>query len=180
MRTKSLALSALAALLVLAAAPGHAVRKDDATRKSKNGRVEGSVGGAGVVIEYGRPNVNGRVIWGDLVPWGKVWRTGADEATTIAFDRDVTIEGRPLARGTYSLFTLPGEKGWTVIFNKTAEQWGAFDYDAKQDALRVEVAPRAHEATETLTFSLEGNAVVLRWEKLEVAFRVAAGAASAG
>lgn len=174
MSPKKLAVSAFATLLVLAAVPALAVRGDDAKRLSKNGHAEGTAGGVGVVIEYGRPNVKGRVIWGDLVPWGKVWRTGADEATTIAFDRDVTIEGKPLARGTYGLFTVPGEKGWTVVFNKVADQWGAFDYDARQDALRVEVAPRPHEATETLTFTLEGDAVVLRWEKVEVAFRVGA------
>ena len=175
MRFRSLAVAATIALLAFAAAPVSAGRGDDAKRKSKNGRVEGSVGGAGVVIEYGRPNVSGREIWGALVPWGQVWRTGADEATTIAFDRDVTVEGKPLAKGTYSLFTIPAEKGWTVVFNRVAEQWGAYDYDAKQDVLRVEVAARAHEMTETLTFALEGDAVVLRWEKLEVPFRVAGG-----
>jgi hypothetical protein len=175
MRTRKLAAAAVVALLALAAAaPASAGRGDDAKRKSKNGRVEGSAGGAGVVIEYGRPNVNGRKVWGELVPWGQVWRTGADEATTIAFDRDVTVEGRPLAKGTYSLFSIPAEKGWTIVFNRVAEQWGAFDYDAKQDALRVEVAARAHEQTETLTFALEQDAVVLRWEKLEVPFQVRA------
>ncbi|KAB2950951.1 MAG: DUF2911 domain-containing protein [Thermoanaerobaculia bacterium] len=175
MRTMSLAVAVASAALALAtAAPASAGRGDDAQRKSKNGRVEGSVGGAAVVIEYGRPNVNGREVWGALVPWGQVWRTGADEATTISFDRDVAIAGQPLAKGTYALFTIPGEKSWTIVFNRVAAQWGAFDYDAKQDALRVEVAARAHEPTETLTFALEGDTVVLRWERLEVPFAVRA------
>jgi len=176
MGTKSsrVAAAVLLALALAAAAPAAAGRGDDAQRKSKNGRVEGSVGGATVVIEYGRPNVGGRAIWGDLVPWGKVWRAGADEATTVAFDRDVAIEGRPLAKGTYALFAIPGQDGWTIVFNRVAEQWGAYDYDAQQDALRVGVSARAHEMTETLTFALEGDAVVLRWEKLEVPFTVKA------
>jgi hypothetical protein len=162
-------------LLAVAAAPLVAQRADDADRPSKNGHTAGTAGGAGVVIEYGRPNVKGRAIWGALVPWGQVWRTGANEATTIAFDRDVTIDGQKLAAGTYALFTIPTEKSWTVIFNKTAQQWGAFKYDASQDALRVTIEPAAAEMVESLEFSIQGDKVVMRWEKLRIEFRVAAG-----
>jgi hypothetical protein len=118
--------------------------------------------------------VGGRVIWGGLVPYGQVWRAGADEATTITFDRDVKIEGQALPKGTYALFAIPTATTWTLIFNKTAKQWGAFDYDVKQDALRVTVTPRAGENVEALDFVIEGDAVVLRWEKLAVPFKVAA------
>ena len=167
-------LIALVALLAGIAAPVLAQRADDAKRPSKNGRTAGAVGGVNVVLEYGRPLVNGRAIWGSLVPYGQVWRTGANEATTISFDKDVLIEGQKLAAGTYALFTIPAEKSWTVIFNKTAQQWGAFKYDAAQDALRVTVAPATGDMVEAMDFVLEGDHVVLRWEKLRVGFAVAA------
>lgn len=161
------------ALTFALALPALAGRGDDAKRKSKNGKTEGSIAGVQVVVEYGRPNVSGRAIWGALVPYGKVWRTGADEATTVSFAKDVLIEGHKLAAGTYALFTIPGETEWTVIFNKTAEQWGAFDYDAKQDALRVNVKPGAAAApVESLDFVIEGGRVVMRWEKVAVGFEV--------
>lgn len=163
------------ALAALAALPALAQRGDDSKRRSKNGRAEGTAGGAQVVVEYGRPSVNGRAIWGALVPYGKVWRTGADEATTVTVDRDVVVEGELLLVGTYALFTIPGESSWTVIFNRVAEQWGAFDHDPGQDALRVEVVPRAHDHVETFEIAVEGDALVLRWEKLEVPVHLAAG-----
>jgi Protein of unknown function (DUF2911) len=167
---------ALVALLGLAfALPAVAQRGDDAKRKSKNGRAEGTIAGVEVQVEYGRPSVNGRAVWGKLVPYGKVWRTGADEATTITFAKDVRVEGQPLAAGTYSLFTVPGEKEWQVVFNKTARQWGAFEYDAGQDALRVTVTPETGDHVEALEFAVAGDQVVLRWEKLRVAFRVEPG-----
>jgi Protein of unknown function (DUF2911) len=168
------ALATAATVALTVALPTLAQRGDDAGRVSKNGRTEGTIGGVTVTVEYGRPNVKGRTIWGGLVPYGQVWRAGADEATTIAFDQSVTVEGKPLAAGTYGLFTIPGEKAWTVIFNKTAKQWGAFKYEAAQDALRVEVAPRPHGFTETLTFEIAGDEVVLSWDKLAVPFRLAA------
>jgi len=160
--------------LVLATGAVLAERGDDADRPSKNGKTEGTIDGVGVVLEYGRPNVKGRTIWGGLVPYGKVWRTGANEATTITFSADVTVEGEKLAAGTYGLFTLPGKDEWVVIFNKVANQWGAFEYDAGQDALRVTVAPQASEENvEAMDFVIDGSSVVLRWEKLTVPFKVA-------
>jgi len=172
---RKLSILSAVALALVVAAPVLAQRGDDAKRKSKNGHAEGDIAGVHVVIDYGRPSVGGRQIWGALVPYGQVWRTGADEATTISFDKDVTIEGQPLAAGTYGLFTIPTAGKWTVIFNKTANQWGAFKYDAGQDALRVEVSPAAHEAVEQLTFAVSESKVVLTWEQLAVEFRVAAG-----
>jgi len=173
MTRSTLVALAIPGLALALALPALAVRGDDAKRKSKNGKTEGTVAGVAVTVEYGRPNVAGREIWGKLVPWGQVWRTGADEATAITFAKDVLVEGQKLAAGTYALFTIPGEKEWTVIFNKTAEQWGAFDYDAKQDALRVTVKPGAAAApVESLDFVIEGDRVVMRWEKLAVGFAV--------
>ncbi len=165
-----LSLLALAAL----ALPVLAGRGDDADRKSKNGKTEGTIDGVEVTLEYGRPNVKGREIWGGLVPFGKVWRTGADEATTISFSDDVTIDGEPLPAGTYALFTIPGEDEWVFIFNKVADQWGAFSHDAGQDALRVSAEPEAAEHVESMEFAIDGSSVVLRWEELAVGFEVAA------
>jgi len=158
--------------LLAVAVSAFAERGDDSERKSKNGKTEGQIGDVNVVLEYGRPNVKGREVWGGLVPYGKVWRTGADEATTVTFSDDVKVEGQELPAGTYGLFTIPGEDEWTVIFNKTADQWGAFDYDAKQDALRVMVKPEKEEHVESLDFVIADASIVLRWELLAVPFRI--------
>jgi len=174
MRLRFLLLCALALLTVLAVLPAAAERGDDAERASKNGKTTGTIDGVAVTLEYGRPNVKERKIWGGLVPYDQVWRTGANEATTISFDHDVTIDGQPLAAGTYALFTIPTEGDWTVIFNKTAEQWGAFDYDQGEDALRITVKPQEHDMVETMDFAIDGDQVVLRWEKLAVPFTVKA------
>ena len=88
-------------------------------------------------VTYSRPQANGREVFGNLVPYGKVWRTGANEATEIKFYQDVTIDGKKLAAGTYSLFTIPEKDAWTIIFNKDLDYWGAYSYNQKQDALRV-------------------------------------------
>ncbi len=163
-----------ALVLALIALPVLAGRADDANRKSKNGKTEGTIDGVEITLEYGRPNVKERKIWGGLVSYGKVWRTGADEATTISFSADVTIGGRKLAAGTYGLFTVPGEKEWELVFNTVADQWGAFNHDAGKDALRAKATPTASEHVESMDFVIEGSSVVLRWEKLAVAFEVAA------
>ena len=162
-------------LVVLAGAiPTWAARGDDKERKSKNGKVESTVGGAQVVIDYGRPSVAGRKIWGALVPFGEVWRAGADEATTISFDKNVIIEGQSLAAGRYALFLIPSEGEWTVVFNKVADQWGAYKYDAKNDALRVTVKPQVHAPVETLEYAVVGDRVELHWENVAVGFSVKA------
>lgn len=147
-------------------------RGDDADRKSKNGETTATIDGVDVRITYGRPQVRDRAIWGKLVPYDEVWRTGADEATTITFSSDVLIEGEPLSAGTYALFTVPSQESWTVIFNEVAEQWGGYDYEANQDVLRVEVEPTTGDHVEELTFSVEGNTVTLAWGTLRVPFRV--------
>lgn len=168
-----LSIAAFALSLTVFAAAALAQRGDDSSRKSKNGSASGTIDGVSIAIEYGRPKVRGRDIWGALVPFGKVWRTGADEATTIRFDQDVHVEGQALAAGTYALFTLPGKDRWTIIFNKRAQQWGAYGQDTGEDALRVTVTPQASGHTEALTFSVEADRVVLRWAELAVGFGVA-------
>jgi hypothetical protein len=136
-----------------------------------------TVGLTDVTITYSRPGVKGRVIWGELVPYDKVWRTGANEATSITFSTDVKVNGQPLAAGTYSFHTIPTKSDWTVIFNKKADQWGSYSYDEKEDALRVQVKTQPHEMTEWMEFSLPDIAVdkatvALDWEKLRVPFEI--------
>jgi hypothetical protein len=131
-----------------------------------------------ITVKYHRPLVNGRKIWGGLVPYGKVWRVGANENTTIEFSDPVSVEGKPLDKGTYGLHMIPNPDSWTVIFSKTNTAWGSYSYDQKEDALRVDVKPRPlTENKEALEFDFEdlkptSTAVTLKWEKLSVPFNV--------
>jgi Protein of unknown function (DUF2911) len=132
-----------------------------------------------ITIKYHRPLVNGRKIWGGLVPYGKVWRAGANENTTIEFSDPVSVEGKPLDKGVYGLHMIPNPDSWTVIFSKTNTGWGSYSYDQKEDALRVDVKPRPlAENKEALEFEFgdlkpTSTAVTLKWEKLGVPFNVA-------
>jgi len=142
-------------------------------RPSQKGDVFQTVGLTDVKIAYSRPGVKGRTIWGGLVPYDKVWRTGANEATTISFTTDVKVKGQALPAGTYSLHTIPTPTDWTIIFNKAADQWGSYSYNDSMDALRIQVTPQAHEMTEWMTFSfpqisVESATIALDWEKLRV------------
>jgi tetratricopeptide (TPR) repeat protein len=126
---------------------------------------------------YHRPEVGGREIWGKTVPYGKVWRAGANENTTITFSDDVSVEGKPLAAGTYGLHTIPDKDQWTIIFSKNSTSWGSFSYDEKEDALRVTTKPQAADFREAITYTFEevkpdSAAATLRWEKLAVPFHV--------
>lgn len=167
----------VAVLTTLLTLPALAQRGSDKPRVSPNASVSQTIGVTEVTISYGRPGVKGRTVWGELVPYGKVWRTGANEATTISFSKDVIIEGELLPAGTYGLFTVPKDGEWIIVFNKNAQQWGAFDYEASQDALRVKVKPQAADKQEWMSFSFEdlspnGATVVLRWDKLAVPFKI--------
>ena len=145
---------------------------DKANRPSPPATASGKVNGATITINYGSPSVKGRPVWdasSTLAPYGKVWRSGANEATTFETDKDVTVEGKTLAAGKYGFFTIPGEKEWTIIFNKVANQWGAFKYDQGQDALRVMAKPaKSAQMNERLVYDVTGKGVVLRWENVEL------------
>jgi hypothetical protein len=131
-----------------------------------------------ITVNYHRPLVNGRKIWGGLVPYGKVWRVGANENTTIEFSDPVSVEGKPLDKGTYGLHMIPNQDSWTVIFSKTNTAWGSYSYDQKEDALRVDVKPKTlTQSEEALEFEFEdlkptSTAVTLKWEKLGIPFTV--------
>ena len=131
-----------------------------------------------ITVNYHRPLVNGRKIWGALVPYGKVWRVGANENTTIEFSDPVSVEGKPLDKGVYGLHMIPNQDSCTVIFSKTNSAWGSYSYDQKDDALRVDVKPKPlAENDEALEFEFENlkptsTAVTMKWEKLGVPFTV--------
>lgn len=144
---------------------------------SQGARITQRVGVTDITISYHRPLLNNRKVWDDLVPYGKVWRAGANENTTISFSDPVTIEGQPLDRGTYGLHMIPTADQWTIIFSKNSTSWGAFTYDQAEDALRVNVKPQTAEMHEALTYDfdqLKPDSVVaeLEWEKVVVPFRI--------
>ena len=172
-------------------------------RPSQRASVMQTIGVTDVTITYSRPGVKGRKIWGDplpeqasvqgeatldnqnvrpkdavIVPWGHIWRTGANEATTFEVTDDVLINGQKLAAGSYSLHTIPTKDEWTVVFNGTANQWGSFDYDPKKDTLRVKAKPQwGNENTEWLQYTIDpvtdnSARVNIRWEKVTVPFTV--------
>src|SRR4051794_36345880 len=136
------------------------------------------VGLTDIKITYHRPLVNGRKIWGGLVPLGEVWRAGANENTVIDFGDAVTVEGQPLPKGTYGLHMIPTADTWTVIFSKMSTAWGSYTYGQKEDALRVTVKPRATEMEEALEYDFEdlkadSATMTLKWEKVAVPVKIA-------
>jgi len=171
-------------------------------RPSQKASVSQTIGVTDVTITYSRPGVKGRKIWGDplpgqtatgeatlddqnkrpkdavIVPWGHVWRTGANEATTFVVTDDVLINGQKLAAGSYSLHTIPTKDEWTIVFNGTANQWGSFSYDPAKDTLRVKAKPQwVNENQEWLEYTFDpvtddSAQVNIRWEKISVPFTV--------
>ncbi len=146
-------------------------------RTSQHGVTTQTIGLSTVTIDYSRPLAGTREVWGKTVPYGKVWRAGANENTTIAFSDDVSIEGKPLAAGTYGLHMIPDKDQWTIIFSKNSTSWGSFSYDEKEDALRVTVKPATDQNFDALTYTFDdvkpdSAVATLRWEKLAVPFRV--------
>jgi len=146
-------------------------------RPSPWASIEQKVGVTDLAITYYRPGVKGRTIWGELVPFGKVWRTGANNATTFSISTDAKIDGHDLAAGKYAIHTIPGKEMWTVIFNSDWDKSG-MEYDEAKDVLRVEVKPRAMaERVERMQFAVpelddDSARVALQWDMLEVSFEV--------
>ncbi len=150
----------------------------DLPRQSQHAVVTQRIGITDITVNYHRPLVNSRQIWGKVVPYGEVWRAGANENTTVTFTDPVTIEGQPLDKGTYGLHMIPGENQWTVIFSKMSTAWGSFSYKQDEDALRVTVKPQTAEFHNALTYDFDdvkpdSTVVTLRWDKVAVPFKVA-------
>lgn len=130
-------------------------------------QAEGQIGGTKISIDYGAPSVKGRTVWGGLEQYDKVWRAGANENTTVTFDKEVTMGGKKLAAGKYGFFIIPKEKGdWVVIFNKVNDKWGAFSYNQAEDALRVNVRPKfVKDTQEQLAYSVGKKSIDFAWDK---------------
>jgi hypothetical protein len=177
---KTLTLKPFAVCLAILALGGTVSAQNDLNLPdvSQAAEVKQRIALTDITINYHRPLVNGRKIWGGVVPYGKVWRAGANENTTIEFSDPVSVEGKPLAKGIYGLHMIPNPDSWTVIFSKTNTAWGSYSYKEDEDALRVNVKPRPlAEMKEALEFEFEdlkpdSTAVTLKWEKLGVPFTV--------
>ncbi|UFH56019.1 DUF2911 domain-containing protein [Spirosoma sp. KNUC1025] len=146
---------------------------DPSKRPSPPAQAKATVGGKTITINYSQPAVNGREIWGKLVPYGQVWRTGANETTTLEVSDNVTIEGKSLAKGRYALFTIPNEKEWTIVINKTIK-WGAFSYKQDEDVLRVNVpAKKSDKFFERMTIAISNQGVVsINWANAQADFKI--------
>ena len=149
----------------------------DLPQPSPMGEVEQVVGLTKIEIDYSRPSAKERKIFGELVPFGEMWRTGANKNTTIEFDDNVTIEGKVIEKGEYALFTIPNEGEWEFILSKKTDHWGTGDYSKENDVLRFMAKPQATEFTETMTFEFadvrtDRARIELRWEKTRVGFEV--------
>lgn len=167
----------VAGALALSSTPA-AAQAIELPQQSPKARIEQQVGVTQFAVAYSSPGVKGRKIWGSVVPFGEVWRTGANEATTFTASRDFTFGGTSVPAGTYSLFTIPAEGKWTVVLNSNPKTWGSFDYDAAKDVARIEVTPQTMpEARERLAFFFSnatetGARLDLEWEKLRIAIPV--------
>lgn len=153
---------------------GALAQADKSKRPSPPGKATETLArGTTITIDYSQPSLKGRKIGTEIVPYGEIWRTGANEATVFEASNDVFINGQALAAGKYGLYTLPGENEWVIIFNKTWKQWGT-KYDQAADALRIKVTPASVDASmEKMTFQIskEGK-VSLLWGNVSVEFVV--------
>lgn len=175
---KAIAIAAASIAVFALAATGHAEDKKQDKRASPHADVSATLGGKKITVSYGRPFAKGRAIFGGLVPWNDVWRTGADEATTFTTEADVVIGGLKVPKGEYALFTIPTEKQWTLVLNKTAKQWGAFKYDVKQDLGRAPMTVAASaKPVEQFTIDLvpAGKQLTLKlsWDKTTASVAIA-------
>lgn len=134
----------------------------------------GKIKDADITINYSSPSVKDRKIWGDLVPYDKVWRAGANEATTFETSKDITVQGKKLPAGKYSFFLVPKASGaWTAVFNKEPKQWGAYKYDQAKDALRVDVnAKTLKTKQEALVYKINKNGFTMDWDQISVPVEV--------
>ena len=171
----------LVAAAMLSLSSSGASAQLDLPRPSPSAKVSQVIGLTEVTVDYSSPAVKGRAVWGTLVPYDQMWRTGANQATKITFSRDVTFGDKPVAAGTYSLFTIPTKGAWTVILNKKADQSGtARDYKAELDLMRFQVHPKPAPHRERMTFlfsdfSDDKGTLDLEWDKLRIPMPIKVG-----
>ncbi len=167
------------AFLVLGSSSDLQAQEDKSQRPSPPATATATTGDLTITIDYSSPGVKGRKVLGKLIPDGKIWRLGANEATTFEINNDVKVNGEKLAAGKYAMFSTQDGGDWTIIFNSVAEQWGAYKYDKSKDVLRVDATPsKSDEMVERMAFAVnetnEGSAdVVFNWENIEVKLEVA-------
>lgn len=162
-----------AALAVFIFSTEAVAQKDKSKRPSPPAQVTETIGKATVTIDYSQPGKKGREIFGALVPYGQVWRTGANEATWIEVSADVQVQGQSLKAGKYGLFTIPGEDEWTIIFNSTWDQWGSSGYSEDADVLRVTAKSSSTKPTEKFTIDLDKSGkVTIAWDTTKVEFTI--------
>ena len=148
-------------------------QEDKSKRPSPPAEAKAVIDSAEINIYYSSPAVKGRIIWDALVPFGKIWRTGANEATVFETNKDLVIQGQKLPAGKYSLFTIPDETEWTFVFNEVWDQWGAFKYDHEKDVLRIKVPVEVSPSfNERMKFEFIENNIFLFWENVKVGFPV--------
>ncbi len=141
--------------------------KNKSDRPSPPVMTQGNIGSVNIKIEYSSPRVRGREIWGELVPYHNLWRTGANEATIISVSGDLMLEGQFLPKGKYSLFTIPAEDSWTILINKEWDLWGSYDYDEKKNVLSIKVnSVKLSQTVENMTFSIVDDHIKFMWEKV--------------
>lgn len=158
-------------LLALVVTLGFA-QEDKSKRPSPPAIAEETIDGVKIKIDYSQPSAKGRKMLGGIEAYGKVWRTGANEATIFETDKPIKIEGQSLPAGKYELFTIPGETDWVIIFQKYGKQWGTYGYKKSNDILRVNVkAGKTAAFVETFNISVAKDQVVLKWENTQVAFK---------
>ena len=156
----------VAAMTISVNAFGQEAKKPASPAMTATGKIKD----ANITIAYSSPSVKERKVWGELVPYNKVWRAGANDATTFETSKDITVQGKKLPAGKYSFFLIPKESGtWTAVFNKEPKQWGAYKYEESKDALRVDVKTKALPATqETLVYKVTSNGFTMEWDKVSV------------
>ena len=162
-------------ILILCLVSVNGLAQDKSNRPSPPAQAKATVEGASITIDYSQPALKGRNFGGpEFHPYGKVWRTGANEASWIETSEDIMINGKKLPKGKYGFFTIPGEEKWTLIFNSVWDQWGAYDYDDSQDVLRVKAdVKKASDNSERFTIKLDENGNgSLNWGDFMVAFTV--------
>lgn len=177
MKSKTIFAAGAILLIFFFAIPMFAQQPITLPRASQQAKISQTVGLTNITIEYHRPGVKGREIWGALVPYGQVWRAGANENTTITFSKNVKVAGKEVPAGTYGLHMIPTENDWTVIFNKDHRAWGSFFYDETKDQLRFNAKPESDNHEEWLSYSFtdvqpNSATVAMRWEKISLPFKI--------
>lgn len=162
----------LFSFILLAACTLSCTSEDEKSRPSPPASDSTVIDNAKISIEYSSPGVKKRKIWGELVPYNEVWRTGANKATVLTTTEDIYINGHELKAGKYGVFTITTDSTWTIILNEEWDQWGAYNYNAERDILQLTVTPKKSDYTERMTFSFTKEGLRFEWENIYYDLRI--------